>query len=137
MRLFNILRTSAKRKKVLILCEMLIKKYENTRTPSCKDELLNHIDEGLKDLAKDIVLWDDSTNYEEIAHSLIISTTEGMLSSGRYNIYTGVINPMKCGHNLLHCYEKSLKWGLDNGYYDEEVYDSQRQELMRCISAVG
>ncbi len=137
MDLINVLRTGAKRKKMLTLCEILIQKYENSGTPSCKDELLHEIEEDLKVSAKELLSRNDSTNYEEFANSLILAKADDMLSTGRYNIYTGVISPMKCGQNLLRCFDHALQWGLDNGYYTEEVYLEQKRELRRRISEVG
>lgn len=128
-------------KKLLNVCENLIDEYEacNTRlSASCKGDLIASINSELQRAQDEISEWEDyDTDYVKIAHTLIAHHTFDLLSSGRYHIYFGMLNPLGCSSNLMTVYQETMKWGVKHQLLTEEERQEQYEYLVRLISQVG
>lgn len=128
-------------KKLLNVCEDLIDEYEsrNTRiSASCKVDLLASINSELQRAQDELAEWEDyDTDYVKIAHTLLAQHTFDLLSSGKYHIFAGMLNPIGCSSNLMTVYKESMKWGVKNKLLTEDERQEQYEFLIRCISQVG
>ena len=128
-------------KRLIDICEHYINEYElqaARKIPSCKSDLLTEIKLRIEADKKDVATWKDyDTNYIEIAHSLLAHASFDLLASGRYHIYYGVLNPMKCTSCLMAVYNGSMMWAVKKGVIDEETRKEQHSYLLQCISEVG
>ena len=87
---------------------------------------------------KDVATWKDyDTDYIEIAHSLLAHASFDLLASGRYHIYYGVLNPMRCSSCLMAVYNGSMMWAVNKGLIDENTRKEQYSYLIKCIGEVG
>lgn len=127
-------------KRLLNICNDLISEYEdkNNMSPSCREDLIESIKYQVERSKAEISQWKDyDTDYIRIAHTMLANSSFDLLASGKYNIYTGVINPMKCGSQLLNVYDRSMEWAVSHKEIDEPTRIEQRNYLMECISKVG
>lgn len=125
--------------RLLNICKELIQKYQtNDCNPSCEYDLLELINSRVLAAKKEVAEWKDSdTDYIEIAHTMLAHATFDLLASGKYHIYTGVLNPMSCAENLMDVYKASMEYGIKIHMIDEETRIEQYEYLLRCISEVG
>lgn len=128
-------------KKLLNTCGNLIDKYElcNTRlAPSCKIDLITSINDELQKAQDEIAEWEDyDTDYVKIAHTLLAHHAFDLLSSGKYHIHFGTLNPIGCSSNLMIVYQESMKWGVRNQLLTEAERQEQYKYLISCIAEVG
>lgn len=127
-------------KRLINICEKLIEKYESDvfAKPSCKHDLMAYIKNEVEQSKNEIAEWEDhDTDYIKIAHTMLANDTFDLLTSGKYHIYRGILNPMKCTDSLLKVYDESMSWGVKNGMIDAETKEEQRSYLFKCISEVG
>lgn len=127
-------------KRLLNICNDLISEYEdkNNMSPSCREDLIESIKYQVERSKAEISQWKDyDTDYIRIAHTMLANSSFDLLASGKYNIYTGVINPMKCGSQLFNVYDRSMEWAVSHKEIDEPTRIEQRNYLMECISKVG
>lgn len=116
----------------------LIDEYEDNIKPSCKDEINPILQQQINLDKKDIENWNDyDTDYIKIAHTFLANTTFDLLSSGRYHIYSGTLNPMNCSSNLLKVYNNSMEYALSNKHISKEEREEQYNFLMKRIREIG
>ena len=118
----------------------MISEYEdeNDASPSCSEDLMEIIKYQIERSKIEVSHWEDyDTDYIRIAHTMLANSSFDLLASGKYNIYTGVINPMKCGSQLFNVYDRSMEWAVSHKEIDEPTRIEQRNYLMECISKVG
>ena len=125
--------------RLLNICKELIEKYQkNDCKPSCEYDLLKLISSRLLAAKEEIIEWKDSdTDYIKIANTMLANATFDLLASGRYHIYTGVLNHMSCADNLMDVYKASMEYGIKINMLDEETRKEQYKYLLQCISEVG
>ncbi|MBR2478953.1 MAG: hypothetical protein IKB47_00930 [Clostridia bacterium] len=128
-------------KRLVDICEHFIDEYELQATrkiPSCKNDMLAEIKARVEADKKDVATWKDyDTDYIEIAHSLLAHASFDLLASGRYHIYYGVLNPMRCSSCLMAVYNGSMMWAVNKGLIDENTRKEQYSYLIKCIGEVG
>ena len=126
-------------KRLIEICCDLIEKYQaNSLKPSCKNDLMNTINDRLVESKDEISEWKDyDTDYIKIAHTLLANASFDLLASGQYHLHYGVLNPMSCANNLMDVYKASMKYALNNNYIDEATLNEQYNYLLQCISSVG
>lgn len=124
---------------MLNTCSKLIKLYQShNSSPSCENDLLELVKNKLYSCKKEVSSWNDSkTDYNKLAHTLLANYSFDLLSSGKYHIYAGALNPMSCANNLLDVYNGCMEYGLKMGMFDEGTRKEQYKYLMDCISSVG
>ena len=142
MGLFSIFGGKAEKnyKKVLDTCNSYIEKYERENregTLSAKEDLDTVIKQQLDASKQELGMWPDSVDYVKVAHTLLAHSSFDLLATGRYNVYTGVINPMSCAPNLLHIYKKAMEYGKSIGMVTDAEIKEQYDMLMKQISEVG
>ena len=124
------------------ICCDLIDKYEKPGIEklkrSCKDDLKKYIKDEIKSSKKEISEWKDfDTDYIKIAHSILANLTFNLLSSGKYHIYYGILNPLSCAFNLKLVYRASMNFALTNNIITEEERKEQEKLLKTRISQIG
>ncbi len=125
--------------RLLNICNDLIKKYQtNTLKPSCHTDLMELISRRVIAAKAEIAEWKDyDTDYIRIAHAMLAHATFDLLTSGKYHIFTGVLNPMSCANNLLDVYKASMDYAIKINMIDEETRKEQYEFLISQISEVG
>lgn len=125
--------------RLLNICSELIDKYQShTLKPSCKEDLLKHVKDEIIRAKEEVSGWKDyDTDYIKIAHSLLTHGTFNLLSSGKYHIHYGELNPLKCVDNLMDVYKASMHWAVENNLVDDTTRSEQYQYLLNRISQVG
>lgn len=126
-------------KRLLNICGSLIEKYEKHEcNPSCKDDLLRHINNTLLASKIEVSEWEDfDTDYINIAHNMLAHSSFDLLASGRFHLYAGILNPRGCAVNLKDVYKSSMEYAIATNQLDEETYKEQYAYLLKCISEVG
>lgn len=123
--------------KLLQKCDYYIEQFEKGKLPSCKDDLHEAIMNLLFSRRNEFKEWDGSEDYDKIAQMLIAQVSFDLLASGKYHIYTGVLNPVGCGESMKIVYTNCMKAAVDNGDIDMNTYDEQLKLLEDKISFVG
>ena len=126
-------------KRLMETCNAFIDKYESNScgVPSAKDDIDAVLMKQLDAAKQELDRWDNTVDYVRVAHTLLANITFDLLSSGRYHIYAGTLNPMSCAKNLMTIYEKSMEYGKSRGEVTEEEIKQQHDMLMDNISEVG
>ena len=123
-------------------CLDFAKKYEKTESnnsPSCESELRECLLERIIAAKDELNEWEDEdTDYIKIAHTLLANTTYDMLASGKYTLTVGigVIDPCKCGPNLLNVYKMALDYGVKNGFITNDEKENELRTLLRIIAGI-
>ena len=125
--------------RLLKICSDLIEKYQKQRIKqSCKFDLIELVKLRLQSARAEVADWKDcDTNYIQIAHTMLAHATFDLLSTGKYHIYRGILNPMSCAENLMDVYKACMEYAVSNSFIDEETQKEQYQYLLECISKVG
>ena len=126
--------------KLIGCCLLAVEHYEkesNILAPSCVEEVSNTLIECFIRAKDEFDEWDESVDYDKVAHTMLAHATFDMLASGRYHLYTGILNPLNCSANLMLVYDKSLEYGVRFGLITKEEKKEQRDYLIKCISEVG
>lgn len=121
-------------------CLLAVEKYENESNilaPSCSDEIADALLERFMQAKDEFDEWDDTVNYDKVAHTMLANATFDMLASGRYHLYAGMLNPLNCSANLLLVYDKSMSYGVKIGMITKAEKKEQREYLLKRISEVG
>ena len=126
--------------KLLGCCLLAVEKYEKEGeilAPSCADEISDILIERFIRAKDEFDEWDETINYDKVAHTMLANATFDMLASGRYHLYAGILNPLNCSANLMLVYDKSMSYGVRIGMITKEEKKEQREYLLKCISEVG
>ena len=121
--------------KLMKICELLIDKYEvkGINAPSCKKDLLKSIERNIKNNI-DYFSHIKEPELEKAAHALISQETFELLVSGKYHIYTGILNQAACGENLLKVYRSNLKYSIISGEISQETGDEKCNYLLKFVT---
>lgn len=126
--------------KLLRRCLLAVEKYEkdgNILAPSCADEISDILIERFIRAKNAFDEWDDTIDYDIVAHTMLANATFDMLASGRYHLCAGILNPLNCSANLMLVYDKSMAYGVKIGMITKQMQKEQREYLLKCISEVG
>lgn len=127
------------KKRLLDIVGGLIDRYEDTnRYPtSCRIDLLHAIEVTLKRSMQELSEWEDwDTDYITIAHNQMHMHAADLLSSGRYHIWAGRLDPMSCASNLRLVFDRCLDYFEKRGDLspeDRAEYESELRENIRTI----
>lgn len=137
---FPTLRAYNNAMRLLGCCLLAVEKYEKENkvlAPSCAKEISDALLELFICSRDEFDEWDGSVDYDKVAHTMLANITFDMLASGRYHIYTGMLNPLNCSANLMYIYNKAMDYGVHIGLITKEEQKEQREYLLRRISEVG
>lgn len=126
--------------KLLGCCMSAVEKYENESdmiAPSCSNDVGELLFDSFVRFKDEFNEWDDSIDFDRVAHTMLANATFDMLASGRYHLYAGILNPLNCSANLMIVYDKSMEYGVRNGMITAAEKEEQRNYLLECISEVG
>lgn len=126
--------------KLLGCCLLAVEKYEKESdilAPSCAEEISDVLLERFVRAKDEFDEWDETVNYDKVAHTMLANATFDMLASGRYHLYAGILNPLNCSANLMLVYDKSMSYGVRIGMITKEEKAEQRNYLIRRIAEVG
>ena len=126
--------------KLLGCCLLAVEKYEkegDILAPSCADEISDVLIERFVRAKDEFDEWDETVNYDKVAHTMLANATFDMLASGRYHLYAGILNPLNCSANLMLVYDKVMAYGVKIGMLTKEEKKEQREYLLKRISEVG
>lgn len=126
--------------KLLGGCLLAVEKYEKEGgllAPSCSGDISEILLDRFIRAKDEFDEWDDTVNFDKVAHTMLANATFDMLASGRYHLYAGILNPLNCSSNLMLIYDKVMTYGVKNGMIAEKEKAEQRHYLLKCISEVG
>lgn len=135
-----IFKNKAKQKieKLLECCRIIIKKYQNESDyHSCENDIMEVLEKTFNNAKDEISKWDDTVEYEKIASAWISSVTFDLLASGKYHIYSGMLDPLRNGPQLLNVYNGVMEQACKDGYITKEELREQKEYLGECIKKVG
>lgn len=121
-------------------CLQAVEKYEKEGdflVPSCADEIVNVLLERFTQAKDEFDEWDDSIDYNKVAHTMLAQATFDMLASGHYHLYAGILNPLNCSSKLMLVYNKAMEYGVKIGMVTPKEKREQYEYLLKCISEVG
>lgn len=81
--------------------------------------------------------WTDDFDYSYEAHKGIYHLSICALTSGRYHISIGVLNPMGPGPHLQGFVNRYLAWAVENNYLTPEEKEKELQLLSQQIANAG
>lgn len=113
----------------------LVDKYELTApgSVSCKTDLLRAVSQELDAGKEEIGKWKDSEiDYISIAHGLLRSYADNLLTSGKYHLGSS-LNPMTCALNLKHIYKCCLDYCVVKGILTQEERDEEYRSFLRDL----
>lgn len=125
-----------KAKQLEQICIDIIDSEENRNAPSAKPVIMGIISPYLRKVDVSLIP-DDSSEMEKKARIMIVNICFDQLSSGKFHIYRGQLNPMSEAPNLLLLYDKSMREAVRGGDIDEATYEDQKSYLNELISSVG
>ena len=126
--------------RLLGCCLLAVEKYEKESdiiAPSCAEEISDVLIERFVCAKDEFDEWDETVNYDKVAHTMLANATFDMLASGRYHLYAGILNPLNCSANLMLLYDKSMAYGVRIGMVTKEEKREQREYLLKRILEVG
>ncbi len=126
--------------RLLGCCVIAVEKYEkesNVFAPSCVEDITDTLFERFIHAKDEFDEWDNTVDYEKVAHTMLAQATFDMLASGRYHLYAGILNPLNCSANLMLVYDKAMAYGVKIGMVTPAEKIEQREYLLKCISEVG
>lgn len=97
--------------------------------PSAKPIVMEALKPYLQNYTESSKNWDDF-DYANYSYSTIFHIAFDALSSGRFHISTGSINPLGPGPHLLKIVHTCLNWSCDNGY----ITDEEKAETISCLN---
>lgn len=128
----NYIKYMINRKRLLGIVGGLVDKYEslNLNPSSCKKDLVDAIGITLANNKEELSEWEDhDTDYITIAHNQMQLHASDLLSSGRYHIWAGRLDPMSCASNLRRVIDRCLDYFEARG----DLSASEREEYMRQL----
>ena len=81
--------------------------------------------------------WPDAFDYSYEAHKGIYHLSLCALTSGRYHLSFGVLNPMGPGPHLQGFVNRYLAWAVENNYLTPEEKEEELQLLSQQIANAG
>lgn len=135
MSIFYLFKTNRTVLKLLYICEQFIDMYEvkDVLVPSCKKDLLESIDHKIRSDIDHYAHLEASV-LEKTAHELIAQEAFDLLTSGKYHIYTGILNQASCGENLLKVYKSNMKDSIKSGEITAEAGDAKCNDLIKYVT---
>lgn len=118
------------------ICIDIIDNEENKNELSAKPVIMGIISPYLRK-ADESLIPNALSEMEKKARIMIVNICFDQLSSGRFHIYRGQLNPMSEAPNLLLLYDKSMREAVKGGDIDEATYEDQKSYLNELISSVG
>lgn len=124
---------------LLEVCNSYIDSYEDEKSmiPSAKNDINVILKKTLEAAYDEFKEWDGTENYDRIANAMLADITFDMLSSGKYHLYAGMLNPMNCTKNLRRIYEKAMCYAVQIGEITEKEKQEQLDLLRENISSIG
>ncbi len=105
--------------------------------PSAKQIVLSGLAPYFNASKEEAATWSEDYDYAKSARILIFNIAFDELSTGKYNLGTGFINPMGEGVHLQFYVQSCLNWSFDRGYITEQERDETLTALRKNISSVG
>ena len=116
--------------------DLLERDLPSNHTPA-KPIIMAGLQPYLQHNSEDAKTWGDDFDYATTARTLIFNIAFDTISSGKYHLHTGVINPMDAGPNLLAITCRCLDWAFEHGHITAEEKESTLNTLRENIKSVG
>ena len=105
--------------------------------PKCDSVLVKEIYEQIDRLKNNAEDWGKNFDYNFLAYKLIYNSAFNLLSSGKFHLYHGVLNPMNESTHLYKICISCLNWYVETGRCTEEQKAEQLEILNENITSVG
>lgn len=110
MFLFRSAKIKKRMEKLWSFCAYHISEYEkqcSQSVPSALPDLKKQVWNMMESFSDEISTWDDnSVDYDTISRTLLSHSAFDLLTSGKYHISPGMLNPMSCAAKIKTVYEK-------------------------------
>ena len=138
MGLFDIFKKKSRYDTFIEDCRKAVIAYEDDTQPSSADDLVNAIKKMTSDAKANINRGEiPPDQYSVLIYKLISNASFDLLTSGKYHIFRGMLNPMSCAGNLMTVHRKCLKYALENNMITEEQEKEDMDYLIEQIQMVG
>ncbi len=138
MSIFNLFKKNDRYQKFLSDCEMTIISYEKETVPSCKNDLIEAIklitSNAKNEINRGLI---PPSEYTVLINKLLANCSFDLLSSGKYHIYRGQLNPMSCSANLMSVHNESIDYALKNNLITQAQKEEDHEYLIECINNAG
>lgn len=118
----------------------ILDKFEAQLTdyaPSCKNVLIDASLPLLKRSVQEASEWKKDFDYINTAYCVLYGTAFNLLSSGRFHIFRGELNPMNESQHIYNFCIHHLERATSLGFISEEEQTDQIHYLRECIAEVG
>lgn len=113
----------------------LIKNYQkHTHLPSCEDDIMKIVNAMVRPNKKELDKYPEKIDIVKVAHSWLSNFSFDLLTSGRYHLQAGTLNPLSCAENLMDVYKASMEYAVKSGEINEETKKEQYELLLKRIS---
>lgn len=110
MFLFRSAKIKKRMEKLWSFCAYHISEYEkqcSQSVPSALPDLKKQVWNMMESFSDEISTWDDnSVDYDTISRTLLSHSAFDLLTSGKYHLSPGMLNPMSCAAKIKTVYEK-------------------------------
>lgn len=134
-------KTKKRMEKLWGFCEYHIMEYEKQcpfAVPSCLPDFKRQVWLMMDSFFDEISAWDDaSVDYDAISQTLLSHTAFDLLTSGKYHISRGMLNPMSCAPKIKTVYEKNMEYAVHTGALTQEEMEEQFLLLRKQIQETG
>ena len=127
---------NSKKRALLNKCKQIISLNESESHPSCQKDILELLTNALTHCNVSAIP-NSEKEIEMRAYVLLANYSFDLLSSGRYHIYRGTLNPNSPAKNLKAVYKAAMRYALEKGEIDEETLIDQEDFLNEKIAQVG
>ena len=102
------------------ICVAIINDFQKDRWPSCEEIIMREIDASILQGESDFTLLSSDYNYDKLALTAVKNVAFYLISSGNYNVYPGVMNPV--GLQLIEVCKQAAYLALNRGYLENKDY---------------
>lgn len=141
MFLFRSAKIKKRMEKLWSFCAYHISEYEkqcSQSVPSALPDLKKQVWNMMESFSDEISTWDDnSVDYDTISRTLLSHSAFDLLTSGKYHISPGMLNPMSCAMKIKTVYELNMEYALETGELTKEEMEEQFRFLQKRIKEMG
>ena len=105
--------------------------------PKCEFVLIEEIYKQIDSLKNNAETWKKDFDYNFLSYKLIYNSAFDLLSSGKFHLYYGVLNPMNESTHLYKICISCLNWYIETSRCTEEQKREQLEILDENIKSVG
>lgn len=125
-------------KRFMIVVDAIVQRANKQySTPDCTPYLIPKVEQIIERSKSQIARWNENTNVERFAHTVLYNVAFDTLSSGALHLYRGVLDPMSPANKLQWVVSHCLEYAVKTGEITREQYNDQLLILNENIERIG